>query len=182
MTEPPPAPPRLSCTVVGPDDLARLTDADVDMLVSGWHEIACLDPRLHDLYAADAADGANASLGAALRRADRCSVRAALGEAITSGRFFLVKGELDGRVVAVATVSVGTTARSTTAFLHLAAVAPGARRAGLLRRLFEEVCAESRRRGATVLWAECMAGNVPAMRAWERLGLELVYHTLRLRL
>ena len=52
-------------------------------------------------------------------------------------------------------------------------VAPGHRRRGLARRLLAEVSAVARGNGAREIWLETQNVNVPAVRAYERLGFRL---------
>ena len=52
-------------------------------------------------------------------------------------------------------------------------VAPAHRRRGVARRLLAEVCAVARANGAREIWLETQNVNVPAVRAYQRLGFRL---------
>jgi [ribosomal protein S18]-alanine N-acetyltransferase len=60
--------------------------------------------------------------------------------------------------------------------VHLAnlAVAPSERRFGLASALVEDLCAEGRRRGASVVWLEVRAGNEAAIRLYKKHGFRQV--------
>lgn len=52
-------------------------------------------------------------------------------------------------------------------------VSPARRRSGVASRLLEAVRREARRRGARQLWLETQNVNLPAIRAYQRLGFEM---------
>ena len=90
---------------------------------------------------------------------------------LAGGWDVLIRAEDEGELVGVAATTYHAwNRRQVLDELH---VSPGRRRQGIARRLLAGVVGTAQRNGAREVWAETQNVNVPAIRAYRRLGFAL---------